>query len=102
MWKIKLESAAKRELKRLDEDIRDEAVAVLQDLADWHFPPGSERLRKHERFERLKFYRDQYRIIYRIDKKQKQIVVTRIRLRDKNTYRGLNPTIGYELHSIIF
>jgi mRNA-degrading endonuclease RelE of RelBE toxin-antitoxin system len=79
---------AKRQPKRLKENIRIEAVGMLLDLEDGIFPSDTIRLERYERFERLKFARNRFRIVYRIDKKRRTIVVTRIRPRDKDTYKG--------------
>jgi len=79
VWDVKLTPLAKRQLKRLDEDIRLEAVNLLLDLEDGIFPSDKVRLRKYERYERVKFARNRFRIIYRINRKLKTILLTRIR-----------------------
>ena len=88
MWDVRLTPLAKRQLKRLDEDIRLEAVNLLLDLEDGIFPSDKVRLRKYERYERVKFAGNRFRIIYRINRKLKTILVTRIRPRDAETYSG--------------
>ncbi len=50
--------------------------------------PDKAQLCKYERYERVKFARNRFRITYRINKKLKTILVTRIRPRDAETYGG--------------
>lgn len=89
MWNVKLTPQAQRELKRLEEDIRDDAVSLLLDLQDGIFPSNKVQLENYERYERVKFAGNQFRLVYRINRKHRTILVTRIRPRDKDTYRGL-------------
>lgn len=88
MWRVKLTPVAKRQLKRLEEDDRLDAIGLLLDLKEGIFPSDKVQLHTHERYERVKFSRNQFRIVYRINQKQKTILVTRIRPRDKDTYSG--------------
>lgn len=88
MWNVKLTPLAKRQLKQLDEDIREDAISLLLDMEDGIFPSDVIRLRGHERYERVKFARNQFRMVYRTDQRKKTILVTRIRPRDTDTYRG--------------
>jgi mRNA-degrading endonuclease RelE of RelBE toxin-antitoxin system len=89
VWNVKLTPLAQRELKQLEEDIREDAVSLLLDLQDGIFPSNRVQLENYERYERVKFARNQFRIVYRINRKHRTILVTRIRPRDKDTYSGL-------------
>ena len=68
MWNVKLTPQAQRELKRLEEDIRDDAVSLLLDLHGI-FLSNRVQLENYERYERVKFARNQFRIVYRINRK---------------------------------
>ena len=88
MWAVRLTPQARRQLKQLDENIREDAISVLLDLEDGMFPAETIQLRKHERYERVKFAGNRFRIVYRIDRKNKRILVTVIRKRNENPYKG--------------
>jgi mRNA-degrading endonuclease RelE of RelBE toxin-antitoxin system len=45
-------------------------------------------LKGHRNHYRVRFYGDQYRIIYRVSHSQRKVIVTRIRRRDSATYTG--------------
>jgi len=55
LWSVKLTQVARRQLKRLDEDIRKDAVSILLDLEAGEFPSDVIRLRNHEQYERVRF-----------------------------------------------
>ena len=61
---------------------------MLEELAEDPFSEGVLALRGHHDHYRLRFYGNQYRVIYRVSKTQKKVVVTRIRRRDQSTYSG--------------
>lgn len=88
MWNVKLTPLAKRQLKGLEEDVREDAVSLLLDMEDGNFPWDRVQLANYERYERVKFARNRFRIVYRINRERKTILVTRIRPRDKDTYSG--------------
>jgi mRNA-degrading endonuclease RelE of RelBE toxin-antitoxin system len=91
MWRIRLLSQAEKEYDALSEAVRAAALAVLDALAEDPFPEGALAVGGHRNLYRVRFYRDQYRMIYSVSKSQRKIVVTKIRRRNEKTYRGYEP-----------
>lgn len=89
-WKVDLMPAASRQLDGLGDRERRACLDELQDMAGGYFGDVVP-LRGHRDFERAKFYRKAYRIIYRINRRTGRILVTRIAKRDEKTYKGFNP-----------
>ncbi len=85
---VKILSEAQDDLDLLDDRIREEAMRAILDLAEDPFPEGSILLERHTGLYRVRFYREGYRIVYRVSEKQRRVVVTRIRPRG-TAYRGL-------------
>lgn len=52
-------------------------------------PDDAIELRGSRGFYRIRFYREAYRIIYFVSEQQRKIVVTRVRKRGPDTYKGL-------------
>ena len=90
MWKLSLQQGAQGDYDRLVDSVRQEALAILFELAGNPYLEDAAPIRGHRNHYRLRFYRDQYRMIYRVSRSQRKVVVTRIRRRDESTY------IGYE------
>ena len=87
-WTVKLHPDAENELDELPDHIRRSAIEELDALRDGEFSPNTIPLRGHRGHERLNFYHNAYRMIYRINRKQRSIVITRIRKRGEKTYAG--------------
>lgn len=83
---------ADRQLDQLNDRQRSECLDILEDMEEGFFPDGAIPLRGHRNFERAKFYGKAYRIIYRIDRRNRIIRIVRIVKRDAGTYKGFNPT----------
>lgn len=80
-WKVSLLPSALSELDRLNDSVRAQAIQSIEDLAEDPFPAGSIPLRGHQHLYRIRFYRDRYRIIYRVSEIQRSVLVMRIRRR---------------------
>lgn len=79
--------SASRELAALD-NVRADALANIADLYEDAFPEGCVKLRGYRDLYRIRFYPNQYRIVYRTATKQRRVTITRIRPRT-NAYEGL-------------
>lgn len=91
MWTVRLRPDAERQFGRLPKAVQRDCMSLLDELAESGSAWDGEQLRKHERFERAKFHSGRFRIIYRVDKRNRVIRVTRIAKRDSKTYKGFNP-----------
>jgi mRNA interferase RelE/StbE len=80
-WKVNLLPSASRELDQLDDSVREQAIQCIVDLAEDPFPAGSIPLRGHQHVYRIRFYRDQYRVVYRISEVKRRVLVLRVRRR---------------------
>jgi len=89
-WRVTVLPRAEKQLGRLGDRERAACLDELEDMEQGYFGDTAP-LRGHRNFERLKFYRKAYRIIYRINRRDRRILVTRIAKRDEKTYRGFNP-----------
>jgi mRNA-degrading endonuclease RelE of RelBE toxin-antitoxin system len=87
-WRVKVLPEAQKELDRLPDSVRLEALEAIQDLAEAAFPPGSILMRGYSHSRRIKFYGNQYRILYHVSESQKTVYVFRVRPR-ADAYRGL-------------
>ena len=87
-WRVSILPSAQSELDGLDDRVRDEAVQAILDLTEDPFLYGSTPLRGHLGLYRIKFYRGQYRIVYRVSEKRSAVVIWRVRPRG-TAYRGL-------------
>jgi mRNA-degrading endonuclease RelE of RelBE toxin-antitoxin system len=87
-WKSQLLSGAEKEYDALRDSVRATAMAFMRGLAEDPFPTGALPLGKHRGHYRAPFYRDQYRMIYKVSKSQRAVVITRIRRKDEKTYAG--------------
>ncbi len=65
-WKVEFTPLARRHLDELEDRVRIEAIEVMRDLREDPFSPGHIPLRGYRDVYRIRFYRDQYRIIYRV------------------------------------
>ena len=87
-WRVSIRPSADREIDELADSVRREAIAVMTDLKDDPFPSGSLLLRGYRDLYRVRFYRDQFRIVYSVSARSRRIVIERVRRRG-NTYVGL-------------
>ncbi len=90
-WKVDLTPRAVRQLGQLGDNQRQECLDELEGIEQGYFGDFTP-LRGHRTHQRLKFYRKAYRIIYRINRRDRRILVTHIGKRDAGTYKGFNPT----------
>jgi mRNA-degrading endonuclease RelE of RelBE toxin-antitoxin system len=90
-WQIDLLPEAERQLSDLDDLVRAACLGELEDMEQGYFG-DTQPLRGHRGFERTKFYRKAYRIIYRINRRDRRILVTRIGHRSDSIYKGYSHT----------
>lgn len=84
MYAVLLEAAAERSLRRLDAVVFRRVVAELRVLADNPRPAGCRKLSGSERDWRVRV--GDYRVIYEIDDRSREVRVMRIRHR-REAYR---------------
>lgn len=89
---MSLRPVARRQLRQLNRQQQEECREILLDMEEGFFPHGAIPLDGHPKFERAKFYRQAYRIIYRVDHRNQIIRIVHIGKRDAGTYKGFNPT----------
>ncbi len=90
-WKVSLRPLARKQLRQLDGPQQEEVRDILLDLEEGYFPDGAIQLEDHPRFERAKFYREAYRIVYRVNQRNRIVKVSHIGKRDAGTYKGFQP-----------
>ena len=88
MWKIELLPSAQNEFDALSDAVRDEALAIFSELAEDPFMETAAPMRGHRNHFRVRFYRDRFRIIFRLSHSQRKVIVIRIRSRNAATYKG--------------
>ena len=84
MYRILLERAAERDLRRLSHDIRDRIIAALQELARNPRPPGCRKLSGSKNDWRIRV--GDYRVVYEIADGMHEVRVNRVRHR-REVYR---------------
>jgi mRNA-degrading endonuclease RelE of RelBE toxin-antitoxin system len=87
-WSVQLSRGAKRELRSLPDSVRHEALAVIADLTEDPFPYGAVPLEGLTNWYRVRFYRNAYRIVYRVFERQQRVMIDRVRPRG-TAYIGL-------------
>jgi mRNA-degrading endonuclease RelE of RelBE toxin-antitoxin system len=80
-WRVSILPSADNEINELNDSVKREAIAVITDLKDDPFPSGSALLRGYRDRYRVRFYRDQFRIIYSVSTRSRRIIVERVRRR---------------------
>lgn len=88
-WKVALRPGARRELRRLDDEPRREALDLVEDLREQG--PALEtalKMRGYPDSWRVRFFHESYRMVYEVFRNRKQIEVTRIRPRP-TAYKGM-------------
>jgi len=87
-WTIRIPNSAQRELDELPDSVWREAIEAIADLREDPFPYDSVLLEGHSDLYRIKFYRNQYRMVYRVSERQRRVIIVRVRPRG-TAYRGL-------------
>jgi mRNA-degrading endonuclease RelE of RelBE toxin-antitoxin system len=88
-WRLKIPDEADQEIARLPtEDLQEEALAIIDDLAEDPFPGDDLEMRKYKDQYRIRFGSEAYRIVYSVDLKQRVVTILRVRPR-ATAYRGM-------------
>jgi mRNA interferase RelE/StbE len=85
-YRVEVKPSAEKELLRLSKNDSSVILWRIQSLAEIQRPGGAIKLKAKD-FWRIRVGR--FRIIYRIEEKQKLIEVVRIMRRREDTYKGL-------------
>jgi len=83
-FKILLKRSVEKDLRKIDPSRVSRVVEAIRALAENPFPSGCKRLRGAKNFYRIRV--GDYRIIYRVDVKEKIIIVYYVRHR-RTAYR---------------
>ena len=86
-WSVETTPSAQRERDELPDAIREEVLDAVLELSDDPFPSDSIELAGHGDFRRIKAYRSQYCIVYRISATQGKVIIWRVRPR-ATAYHG--------------
>ena len=93
-YEVDLLPSAARELDELPDAVREEAYYLINALAEDPRPPDAEPLRSYANRYKIKFYRvrtrPRFRLIYEVNDPRRRVLVTAVRLRNRETYRGMN------------
>ena len=84
MYRVLLEGAAEKDLRRLSPDIHDRVIAAIQGLASNPRPPGCRKLAGSKHDWRIRV--GDYRVIYEIADEIRIVRVNRVRHR-RDAYR---------------
>jgi mRNA-degrading endonuclease RelE of RelBE toxin-antitoxin system len=87
-WTVEVDPAAGRELRRLDEGPKRDALELMEDLAEDPYAVSAHELEGYQNTWSARFCFDQYRMIFQIAKPSKRVLVTRIRSRS-TAYEGM-------------
>ena len=87
-WTLVVSPSALRELARLEDRVKDDAVAAIGELREDPIPLDAVRLRGQVGVCRIKVFQNRYRVIYQVSAKQRRVIVTRVRPRS-SAYAGL-------------
>ncbi len=85
-WKVLLSSKAARNLRKIPKEYMKGVKVLLLRLRETPFPRGYIKLKDIELF-RVRFGR--VRILYRVDHKNKVVLIFKIGLRNEETYRRI-------------
>jgi len=85
-YRVEVKPSAEKELLRLNKSDYTALLLRIQSLAENQRPGGAIKLRAKD-FWRVRVGR--FRIIYRIEEKQRLVEVVRITRRREDTYKGL-------------
>jgi mRNA-degrading endonuclease RelE of RelBE toxin-antitoxin system len=86
-WTVELLASARKDLHQLGDGPRQDAIALLDELAEDPMLVESVEMRGKANIWRVRFHGD-YRLIYQIAKAQKRVIVLRIRPRS-TAYEGM-------------
>ena len=89
-WKVEILPSAQKDLDGLDDRVRFEAMKTILDLADDPFPAGFIPMEGFVDLYRIKFYSEQFRIVYQVQERRRKVIVTRVGPRG-TIYSGLFP-----------
>ena len=84
MYRVFLERAAERDLRRLPPRLHSRVIMAIQALADEPRPGGCRKLTRSDRDWRIRV--GDYRIVYEIDDAAREVGVNRVRHR-REVYR---------------
>jgi mRNA-degrading endonuclease RelE of RelBE toxin-antitoxin system len=87
-WRVSIRPSAGHEIDELDESVRQEATVLIMDLRDDPFPAHTVLLSGYRNLYHIRFYREQFRIVYKVSSRSRRIVIERVRRRG-NAYLGL-------------
>jgi len=90
LWTVEILPSAERELHSLPGQAYAEAAQLIRDLAEDPFPLDAERLRGYRNRYKVRFYKGRYRFLYDVSEQQRKVIVGRIRIRDTETYSGMD------------
>jgi len=85
-YEVSLKYSAEQDLRNIDHQYIPKIIQVIESLKDNPFPLQSRKLRGSENFYRIRI--GNYRIIYKVDVKEKMIIIFYIRHR-KDAYKNL-------------
>ena len=89
-WTIEVLPEAERDLDRLSDDLREEALQAMDDLREEPRPPDAIELQSTRNHFRIRFGNRRYRILYRLIDKDRRILILRARSRSV-VYSGYWP-----------
>ena len=81
MYKVSITARAEKDLKRLDRAIKNRAVTAIADLASEPRPTGCKKIQSEAGVWRIRV--GDWRIAYRVDDAQRQVLVIRIAHRNE-------------------
>jgi len=88
-WTTKMERGAQRQIESLPRpDLVKEAAEIIDDLAYEPVPSGAIEMHGYNNMYRLRFGSDAYRIVYRVDTRNRRIIVRAVGPR-ATVYRGM-------------
>lgn len=87
-WSVEFTPSARREFRNLPDRVKDQAAHAIADLIEDPSPFDAVSLRGYADSYRIRFYRDQYRLLYRVSAPQRKVIVWRVRPRG-SAYAGL-------------
>jgi len=87
-WSLEFTPSARREFRNLPDRVKDQAAQALADLIESPIPFDAIPLRGYSDSYRIRFYRNQYRLLYRVSEQQRKVIVWRVRPRG-SAYAGL-------------
>ena len=87
-WEVELSERAELDYSNLPDDIQQEASELLDELRWDPFPQGHLQMRRYNDVYRLRMANDRFRVVYRVDRRNRLVKVFRLRPRG-TAYAGL-------------